>query len=131
VKKFGGSTLRRALGAEFTLLVESESPPARLHLSVFLYPIIPAFFGVFGFFFSHSTAMAEVAGPSEPPPSSGGPNQPDDDATSSAYTGNKIQCGSCGRWEGPDQFQSKAKGHRPHTKTCLRCRGNKVRLSHP
>ena len=82
-------------------------------------------FGVFGSFFS----MAESAGPSEPRPSSGGLIRPRDDPTSSGYADNGIQCSSCGRWESPDQFQSKAKGRRSHTRTCLRCREKKVRIS--
>jgi len=55
----------------------------------------------------------------ELPPSNNGLVLPDE-----------IQCSTCGRWAGPDQFKSKAKGRRFNTtKTCLRCRENKVRIS--
>ena len=73
--------------------------------------------------------MAETAGPSEPRLSSGGPIQSDDDPTSSTYAADEIQCSSCGQWAGSHHFQSKAKGHRSYTKTCLGFRNKKVRIS--
>jgi len=75
--------------------------------------------------------MAEAAGPSEPWPSSGGPIQPGHDPTSSDYADDDIRCSSCGIWKRFDQFQSRAKGRRPYTRTCLSCREDKVRISRP